>query len=403
MLSLSALQRGGRLGPIATGGKGMDFTLTKEQRDIQKAAREFALGEFTEKAQEFDRNETFDLNIWRKACELGFVGVFIDENYGGAGLGFFEHCLITEEFWAVDAGMGNAVITSTFGAELLKLFGTEAQKQRYLPPLVKGEAIIGTAITEPDAGSDVTGAITSAVRDGDEWGINGSKMFITNGSIAKYLNVFCLTDPENPDRHQRHTFFIVETHRPGFQANKLHGKLGIRANDTAEVTFSNVRIPAANLIGQEGNGFRELMAFFNLTRLHICAMAVGIARAALEESIKHIKKRHQFGAPLASFQANQFKIAEMGTMIRAARNLYYEAAWLTDQAKMDHALTAMAKWFSGQMAVSCADEALQMHGGYGYIDEYKVQRIYRDAKIVEIYEGTKEIEKIIVARNLLKL
>jgi alkylation response protein AidB-like acyl-CoA dehydrogenase len=383
---------------------GMDFTLSKEQRDIQKAAREFALGEFLpEKAQEFDRNETFDLSIWRKACELGFVGVFIDEKYGGAGLGFFEHCLITEEFWAVDAGMGNAVITATFGSELLTLFGTEEQKQKYLPPLVQGQAIIGCAITEPDAGSDVTGAITSAVKDKDEWVINGSKMFITNGTLAKYMNVFCLTDPDNPDRHQRHSFFVVETDRKGFQANKLHGKLGIRANDTAEVSFSNVRVPASNLVGQLGYGFRHLMAFFNLTRLHICAMAVGIARAALEEAGNHIKKRQQFGVPLASFQGLQFKIAEMATMIRAARNLYYEAAWLTDQGKMDHAVTAMAKWFCGQVAVKCADEALQMHGGYGYIDEYKVQRIYRDAKIVEIYEGTKEIEKIIVAKNILRI
>ena len=382
----------------------MDFTLSKEQRDIQKAAREFAVGEFLpEKAKEFDRNETFDLSIWRKACELGFVGVFIDEKYEGAGLGFFEHCLITEEFWAVDAGMGNAVITATFGSELLNLFGTEEQKQKYLPPLVRGEAIMGCAITEPDAGSDVTGAITSAVRDKDEWVINGSKMFITNGTIAKYMNVFCLTDPDNPDRHQRHSFFIVETDRKGFQANKLHGKLGIRANDTAEVSFSNVRIPASNLVGQLGYGFRHLMAFFNLTRLHICAMAVGISRAALEEASNHIKKRRQFGVPLASFQGLQFKIAEMATMIRAARNLYYEAAWLTDQGKMDHAVTAMAKWFSGQVAVKCADEALQMHGGYGYIDEYKVQRIYRDAKIVEIYEGTKEIEKTIVAKNILRI
>ena len=382
----------------------MDFTLSKEQRDIQKAAREFAVGEFLpEKAREFDRNETFDLSIWRKACELGFVGVFIDEKYEGAGLGFFEHCLITEEFWAVDAGMGNAVITATFGSELLNLFGTEEQKQKYLPPLVRGEAIMGCAITEPDAGSDVTGAITSAVKDKDEWVINGSKMFITNGTIAKYMNVFCLTDPDNPDRHQRHSFFIVETDRKGFQANKIHGKLGIRANDTAEVSFSNVRIPASNLVGQLGYGFRHLMGFFNLTRLHICAMAVGMARAALEEAVNHIKKRRQFGVPLASFQGLQFKIAEMATMIRAARNLYYEAAWLTDQGKMDHAVTAMAKWFSGQIAVKCADEALQMHGGYGYIDEYKVQRIYRDAKIVEIYEGTKEIEKTIVAKNILRI
>ena len=376
--------------------------LSKEQLDIQKAAREFALGEFPERAQEFDRNESFDLDIWRKACELGFVGVFIDEAYGGAGLGFLEAGLIMEEFWAVDAGMANATLSTTFGAELLLLFATEEQKKRYLTPLVNGESIIGTAITEPDAGSDVSSAIAPAVRDGDEYVINGSKMFITNGTLANYLNVFCLTDPDNPDRHQRHSFIMVETDRPGFEATKIHGKLGIRANDTAEISFSDVRVPTSNLIGEEGNGFRELMAFFNITRLHICAMAVGIARSAMEESIAHIKKRHQFGVPLASFQVNQFKIAEMATLIHAARNLYYEAAWLADNGKMDHALTAMAKWFSGQMAVRCADEALQMHGGYGYIDEYKVQRIYRDAKIVEIYEGTKEIEKIIVANSFLK-
>jgi len=379
----------------------MDFTLSKEQQDIIKAAREFALGEFPERAQEFDRNETFDLDIWRKACELGFVGVFIDEAYGGAGLGFFEHCLITEEFWAVDAGIANAVITTTFGSELLGMFGTEEQKKKYLPPLVEGKAIMGNAITEPDAGSDVTGATTTAVRDGDEYVINGSKMFTTNGTIANYLLVFCLTDPDNPDRHQRHSFFIVETDRPGYEARKLHGKLGIRANDTAEVFFSDLRIPASNLVGELGKGFMQLMSFFNITRLHICAMAVGIARAALEESTAYIKKRHQFGVPLASFQINQFKIAEMATKIRAARNLYYEAAWLADRGKIDHGLVAMAKWFSGEVAVKCADEALQMHGGYGYIDEYKVQRIYRDAKIVEIYEGTKEIEKSIVARSIL--
>jgi len=380
----------------------MDFDLTKEQQDIRRAAREFARGEFPARAQEFDRSETFDLDIWRKACELGFVGVFIDEAYGGAGLGFFEHCLITEEFWAVDAGMANAVITTTFGAELLGMVGTEEQKKRYLPPLVRGEAIMGTAITEPDAGSDVTGATTRAARDGDDYVINGSKTFITNGSIADRVLVFCQTDPENPDRHKRHSFFIVDTDSPGFEASKLTGKLGIRANDTAELSFTNVRVAPSRLVGEEGRGFGHLMAFFNVTRLHICAMAVGIARAALEESTAHIKNRRQFGAPLASFQINQFKVAEMATKIRAARNLYYEAAWLADQGRIDHGLVAMAKWFSGEVAVRCADEALQMHGGYGYMDEYKVQRIYRDAKIVEIYEGTKEIEKIIVAKSVLR-
>ena len=379
----------------------MDFELSKEQRDIVKAAREFALGEFPDRAAEFDREETFDLGLWRKACDLGFVGIFIDEAYGGAGMGFLEYCLINEEFWAVDPGMSQAILSTTFGSELLGLFGSEDQRQQIFPQLVSGEAIMATAITEPDAGCDVTGAVTSAVKEGDEWLINGSKMFITNGDLAKYVLVFCMTDPENPSRHGRHSFILVPTDTPGYESTKIRGKLGIRASDTAELSFNNVRVPITNLVGKEGEGFHELMAFFNRTRLHICAQAVGLARGALEEAIRYTKNRRQFGEALASFQVTQFKIAEMATWIRASRNLYYQAAWSVDRGKIDHALIAMAKWFSAEMAVRCADEALQMHGGYGYIDEYKVQRLYRDAKILEIYEGTKEMEKTIVARSIL--
>jgi alkylation response protein AidB-like acyl-CoA dehydrogenase len=284
---------------------------------------------------------------------------------------------------------------------LISLFGTEEQKQKTLPRLVNGQAIMGTAITEPDAGCDVTSAVTRAVRDGDFWVINGTKMFATNGTLAEFMLVFCQTDPENQNRHRRYSFFIVPTATPGFKAVKIHGKLGIRASDTAELSLVNVRVPAENLLGKEGEGFYELMAFFNRTRLHICAQAVGLARAALEESLRYTKARCQFGVPIASFQVTQFKLAEMATRIRAARNLYYEAAWKADQGDLDHGLVAMAKWFSAKVAVQCADEALQMHGGYGYIDEYKVQRLYRDAKILEIYEGTKEIEKTIVAKSLL--
>jgi alkylation response protein AidB-like acyl-CoA dehydrogenase len=379
----------------------MDFSLNKEQQDIVKAAREFAEGEFPDVAGEFDRNETFDQKLWQKACELGFVGVFIPEEYGGLGYGFLEHCLITEEFWTVDPGIGQAVLSTTFGSELLGLFGSEAQKRQVLPPLVAGEAVLATAITEPDAGSDVSSATTAAVRKKGEWVINGAKMFITNGNLAKHVLVFCLTNPENPSRHDRHSFVLVPTDVPGFEATKMHGKLGTRASDTAELSFVDVHVPLENLVGEEGNGFRELMAFFNRTRLHICAQAVGLARGALEESIRHTKNRRQFNSPLASFQVTQFKLAEMATWIRAARNLYYEAAWSVDQGKVDHALIAMAKWFSAEMAVRCADEALQMHGGYGYFDEYKVQRLYRDVKILELYEGTKEMEKTIVARSIL--
>jgi alkylation response protein AidB-like acyl-CoA dehydrogenase len=380
----------------------MDFALTKEQQDIVNAARKFAKGVFPDRAQSFDREESFDRSIWRKACELGFVGVFIEEKYGGAGYGFFEHCLINEEFWAVDPGISLAILSATFGSELLSLFASESQKRQLLPGLVEGKAIMGTAITEPNAGSDVTMAETTAVKDGGQWVINGTKMFATNGTIADFMLVFCRSDPENPSRHKRHSFIIVPTDTPGYKANKLRGKLGVRASDTAELVFSDLRVPLENLVGSEGEGFAELMAFFNRTRLHIAAQAAGLARAALEEAIKHVKGRVQFGRPLADFQATQFKIAEMATRIRAARNLYYEAAWLADQGKLDHGLVAMAKWYSAKTAVYCADEALQMHGGYGYIDEYKIQRLYRDAKILEIYEGTKEIEKTIIARGLLK-
>jgi alkylation response protein AidB-like acyl-CoA dehydrogenase len=379
----------------------MDFTLSKEQRDIVRASRKFASGEFPDRALEFDREEKFDLDLWRKACELGFVGVFIDPAYNGAGMGYLEHCLITEEFWAVDPGIGQAILSTTFGSELLLLYGTEDQKQLVLPKLVAGKAIISTAITEPDAGSDVTSVRTTAIKDGNEWAINGAKMFATNGTIATWILMFCMTDQENPSRHERHSFFLVPTDRPGFKAKKILGKTGIRASDTADISLRNVRVPIDHMVGKQGEGFHELMAFFNRTRLHICAQAVGLARGALDEAARHIKERRQFGAPLASFQVTQFKIAEMATWIRAARNLYYEAAWLVDQGKLDHALIAMAKWFSAEMAVRCADEAVQMHGGYGYIDEYKVNRLYRAAKLLEIYEGTKEMEKTIISRAIL--
>jgi alkylation response protein AidB-like acyl-CoA dehydrogenase len=379
----------------------MDFELTKEHKDLINAAREFAQEEFQDCAQEFDREETFDYGIWQKACELGFVGINIKEKYGGEGMGMFELCLVTEEFYAVDAGIALAVMSPTFGMEILDMFGTEEQKKKYLSPLAAGKAKMGTAITEPDAGSDVSGAVTAAVRDGDEFVINGSKMFITNGCVADYLAVFCLTNPDIANRHSRHSFIMVETDREGYKANKLHGKMGIRASDTAEISFSNVRVPVSNMVGEEGNGFRELMAFFDLSRIFVAAQAVGVARAALEEAVNGIKKQHQSGQPLAPFQMNQFKIAEMATSIRAARNLVYETAWKADNGDLDPQLVAMAKWFSAYTAVRCADESLQIHGGYQHIDEHKVQRIYRDAKIMEIYEGTKEIEKIIISRSIL--
>jgi len=380
----------------------MDFKFSKEQLDIRNAAKEFAIGEFTDRALEFDRTETFDFGIWKKATELGLVAVTVDEEYGGLGLGRTEVCLIAEEFWAVDGGIAVSIASTAFGCDLLQKFGTEEQKRKYLSPLPIGESIMGSAITEPDAGSDIANASTTAVREGNEYVINGSKMFITNGDVADYLMVFCKTNPDNPKKHEQFSVIIVETDRPGYEATKLQGKLGIRASHTTEVSFNNVRVPVANLVGEkEGGGFKHIVYQFNMSRVNVSAGAVGIARSALEESIKYTKKRYVFGAPLASFQVTQFKLAEMSTYISAARNLTYEAAWAIDNGNVDPSLIAKSKWFSAQMAVRCADEALQLQGGYGYLDESKVQRIFRDAKILEIYEGTKEIEKIIIARALL--
>jgi len=376
--------------------------LTMEQKDIVKAAREFAEKEFRDKAKEFDEKEEFDLSIVKRAAENGFIGVFIKEEYGGAGLGFLEHSLITEEVWRVDPGCGQNICSAGFGAEMIQTFGTEEQKHYYLPKIASGGAIIGTAITEPDAGSDVTMVKTRAEKKGDTYVINGAKMFITNGCNAKYLLVYAITDPEAKDVHKRSSIILLDTATPGFAATKIHGKMGIRASNTAEVSFNNVEVPVANLIGKEGRGFYQLMEFFNMTRNHVAAQGVGVAQGALEMAISHVKKRKAFGGSLSKLQGVQFKIAEMATRIEASRSLYWRAAYLLDNGKLDPALVSMAKWFAGETAVYVANEALRLHGGYGYIAEYDIQRFYRDAKIVEIYEGSKEVEKTVITSELLK-
>lgn len=379
----------------------MDFELTSRQKQIRLAAREFAEGEFPEIAREYDRREEFPRDLWKKACVLGFIGVFIKKEYGGLGLGFLEFAMVMEEFWRVDPGCGNILLTA-FGSELIQLYSTEEQKMKYLPPLTKGKAIMGTAITEPDAGSDITAILTLAREDGNEYVINGSKQFITNGSIADYLVVFCLTHPEAESRFKRFGTIIVETDRPGFGALKLTGKLGIRASDTAEIRFSDVRVPKENLIGEkEGEGFSQIMQLFNINRVIAASQGVGVAQGALDKAIKHVKQRKQFGQPIGAFQATQFKIAEMATWVEAARALCYKAGWMLDRGKVDPKLISMAKWLAGEVGVKVTNEALQLHGGYGYIADYDIERFYRDAKIVEIYEGTKEIEKNTIAREIL--
>ncbi len=379
----------------------MDFDLNDTQKDIQKAAREFVEKDFTDVALEYDQKEEYPKELWKKACELGFVGVFIKEEYGGAGLGFFEAALIMEEFWRVDPGCGN-ILLSAFGAEVIQQFGTKEQKEKYLPRIPSGKAIMGAAITEPDAGSDILLSSTTAVKDGDEYIINGNKIFITNGTIADFLIVFCTTDPKSLKRYKKHSFFIVETNSPGFEATKMKGKMGIRASDTAELSFNNVRVPARNLIGGvENQGFQEVMHLFNINRLVAAAQGVGVAQGALEKAVKHVQQRKQFGKPIGSFQGIQFMIAEMATKIEVARTMLYKACWLVDKGKFDAKLVGIAKLFAGEMAVDVTNNALQLHGGYGYFAEYGIERFYRDAKIVEIYEGAREIEKLTIAREIL--
>ncbi|MBA4416755.1 MAG: acyl-CoA dehydrogenase [Syntrophus sp. (in: bacteria)] len=379
----------------------MDFALTDIQRDIQNAAREFAEKEFPNVARECDEKEEFPMELWKKACELGFVGVFIKEEYGGAGLGYTEAAILMEEFWRVDPGCGNLLLTS-FGTEIIQQFGTEEQKKKYLGLIPSGKAIMGCGITEPNAGSDVFMASTTAVKDGDEYFINGSKTFITNGTIADVILVFCITDPNTEERFGKHSFIIVETDRRGFEATKIKGKMGIRASDTAELSFNDVRVPIKNLVGDaEGYGFKQVMHLFNLNRLLATAQAIGAAQGAFEKAVTHINKRIQFGKPIASFQGVQFMIAEMATKIEVGRNMLYKACWLIDKGIFDPKAISIAKLFAGEASIAVINDAVQLHGGYGYIAEYGVEHFYRDAKIVEIYEGTREIEKITIAREIL--
>ena len=379
----------------------MDFELTDEQKDIKKAAREFAEGMFPEVAEECDINETFPRALWKKACDLGFVGVCIDEAYGGPGLGLLENILIMEEFCRVDAGCASVILT-TLGSEFILLYGREEQKKKYLPGLTKGEAIMGMAITEPDAGSDVASVNTRALRVKDHYVINGNKMFITNGSIADFLVILCVTNENEMVRSKRHSALLVETNRRGFEANQLKRKLGMRASDTAEIHFSDVEVPLENLIGEvEGEGFYQLMAVFNRSRVTVAMISVGVSQGGLEKAISYAKQRKQFGSPLGSFQGIQFKLAEMASWIEASRALCYKAASMADHGKIDPKLISMAKWFAGEVGVKVIDEVVQIHGGYGYLGEYGIERLYRNAKLAEIVEGTKEIEKMIIARERL--
>jgi len=301
----------------------------------------------------------------------------------------------------VDCGIAHSITSTFFGTQLISLIGSEEQKKKYLTPVCKGEAKMGVAITEPDAGSDVASIKTIAKKVGDEYVISGNKTFITNANRADFLVVLCITNPEAPKKHERFSTLIVETNRPGYEANKIKNKLSIRCSDTGEVAFKDVRVPKENLLGQEGKGFYNIMEFLNRSRLEAAGFGVGTAQGALEKAMDHVKKRKQFGAPLADSPVVQTKIAEMATLVEAARSLLYCTSDKVDRGELDHALIAMTKWYAAEVAVKVSDEAIQLHGGYGIIEEYDVAHYWRDAKVLEIFEGTKEVEKLIIGRRLL--
>jgi alkylation response protein AidB-like acyl-CoA dehydrogenase len=379
----------------------MDFELSNRQKAIRMAAREFAEGELAPVGKDCESKGEFPRDLIKKAAQLGFVGVFIKKEYGGLGLGSLEDTIIHEEFWRAEPGLGQVFSQTTFGAKELVLFGTEEQKKKYLSPLVKGEWVTGFSITEPEAGSDAASAITRAEKVGDEYVINGNKVMISNGTEAQFILVYCLTNPEDNSKTRRHSILIVETDRPGYKADRIHGKMGLHASDTANIYFNNVKVPKENLVGVEGNGFVQLMKFLDHSRVAVAADGVGLAQGAMEQAINYVKKRKQFGHTIASFQVTQFKIAEMATLIETARSLAYKASWALDRGIPDTQVSAMAKWWACNVAVRVVDEALQLHGGYGYLDDYPIERFYRAAKLLEIYEGTKEIQKMTIGRRVL--
>ncbi|MWG36130.1 acyl-CoA dehydrogenase family protein [Halomarina oriensis] len=380
----------------------MDYQLSDEQKQIKEEVRRFAENEIAPVAQEYDVEEKFPHEVLETAAEMGLTGANIPMEYGGAGYNALETALIVEEMFAVDPGIALSITATTFGSDAIMEFGTEEQKEQYLEPVAMGEAIMGAAISEPDTGSDVSSVSTTAEKDGDEWVLNGNKMWITNGSVGDFFVVMCKTDPEAEGRYNGFSQIVVESDRDGFTAEKITGKLGIRASDTAELIFDDLRVPEENLVGTRGMGFLQLMQFFDVTRTMVAAQGVGIAKGACDRALEYAKEREQFGKPIGDFQAIQHKLADIHTRTEAARQLTYKSAWSVDNS--DDQLTtlaSMAKEYASRVAVDAANECVQIHGGAGYVNDFDAERLYRDAKITQIYEGTTEIQKNIIARELL--
>jgi alkylation response protein AidB-like acyl-CoA dehydrogenase len=377
----------------------MDFELTDEQRLVRETARAFTDNEIVERARENDRNEHFDLELVAKIAEQGYLGAIVPREYGGAGLDYLTYGLVVEEIGRGDSAMRTVVsVQTSLVCSAILRWGTERQKQRYLPKLCSGEWLGCFALTEPDTGSDAANQRTRAKRTDSGWVINGAKMFISLGDHAKLALVFAQTDPEKA--HRGLACFLVETDQPGFQPREVHHKLGLRGSDTAEISLSDVEAPEEALLGEIGDGFKVAMSSLDSGRYSVAAGCVGICQGCLDASIRYSKERQQFGRPIASFQLIQEMIADMALETDAARMLVWRAGYLKDQARPNTTETSIAKLFATEAAVRCANSAIQVHGGSGYVDDYPVERYLRDARVTTLYEGTSQIQKLIIGRAL---
>ena len=379
----------------------MDFTYTDEQNQLRRSVREFAEGEILPHVMEWDEVSHFPIEIMPKLAEMGLLGIIFPEEYGGPGLGYIEYVIAIEELSRVDGSVGIIVAAhNSLCSNHIFKFGSEAQKQKYLSPLAQGKKIGAWSLTEPEAGSDAGGTRTTAKREGNHWVINGAKTFTTNGHYADVCVAMAVTDKSKASHGI--SAFIIEKGTPGFKPGKKENKLGLRASDTSEVIFSDCRVPQENLLGEEGEGFTGSLKILDGGRISIAALALGMAQGALDAAIKYAKQRKQFGQPISEFQAIQFKLADMATEVEAARLLVYQAASLAD--KKDVRFTresSMAKLFASEVAVRVANECVQIHGGYGFIKDYPAEKFYRDVKLCTIGEGTSEIQKLVIARQLL--
>jgi alkylation response protein AidB-like acyl-CoA dehydrogenase len=380
----------------------LDLSLSDEQQLLKKTVREFAESELAPHSRAWDEKQEFPREVFAKLGELGLMGVVWPAEYGGSGLGTLDYAVVMEELARVDAGVALSVAAhNSLASGHIFLAGTEEQKKKYLIPLARGEKVGCWGLTENSAGSDAGGTRTTAVRDGEHWVLNGSKTFITNGRVADVAVVMAVTDRSQAKKGI--SAFVVERGTRGFRAGKKEDKLGVRSSDTSELVFEDCRVAAANLLGREGHGFLDSLRILDRGRIGIAAFSLGIAQASLEASIRYAKGRRQFGHAIAEFQAIQFKIADMAMHVDAARLLTWRAAHLRDSGREHTVQSSMAKLFASEAAVQAALDAIQIHGGYGYIKEYPVERYLRDAKLGTIGEGTSEVQRLVIARELLEL